>query len=123
MPTRKSKAQIFDLAKKAAQDPAVYFINDIVAELPVGRTKFYELFPVDTTEREELDDMLERNKMRLKKEIREKLKAGKFASELLPLYRLVATAEERRALNTQYVEADVTERPIFKGHDVSDAKD
>ena len=64
-----------------------------------------DLFPShDTTEYNNLKDLLEQNKIRTKSAIRAKLYKSPKASELLALYRLICTPEERKMLNQNYIE-------------------
>ena len=52
--------------------------------------------------------MLDHNKIKTKSSIRAKLYKSEKAAELLALYRLIATPEEHRLLNQQYIESKNT---------------
>ena len=52
--------------------------------------------------------MLEQNKIKTKSSIRAKLYKGEKAAELLALYRLICTNEERQMLNQNYI--DITSK-------------
>jgi hypothetical protein len=63
---------------------------------------------VDSDERKELDALLEANKLKKKDDIRRKLAEGDKAAELLALYRMICSDEERKAIATNYNKTDVT---------------
>ena len=98
------KDKIFEQAKQAITVNNLYFIGDIVAFIPCAKPTFYELFPVGSDELNTLKELLEKNKITTKSDIRKKLWKSDKAAELLALYRLIATNDERQALNQQYIE-------------------
>ena len=55
-----------------------------------------------------MDALLEANKLKKKDDIRRKLAEGDKAAELLALYRMICTDEERKAIATNYNKTDVT---------------
>ncbi len=108
-----TREQIFEKAKEAIMANNLFFIRDVVAFLPCSKTRFYELFNAgkeDTTDTykdelfAELVEMLEDNKIKTKCEIRQKLGMGEKASELLALYRMICTPEERKEINQSYID-------------------
>lgn len=101
---RYDKDKIFEQAKKAITDNNLFFIEDIVAFIPCAKPTFYELFPVGSNELNTIKELLEKNKITTKSDIRKKLWKSDKAAELLALYRLIATNDERQALNQQYIE-------------------
>ena len=112
--------ELFEQAKKAIQDnETIFFIEDLVAFLPCSKPTFYEHFPVNVDEKTEeddqkesnepnrykvLSDMLHENKISMKVKIRSQLAKGTKAGELLALYRLICTPEERKMLNQSYID-------------------
>ena len=99
-----NKQKIFEQAKEAITKNNLFFVNDIWAWLPCGRSWFYDNFPDGSDELDTMKDMLEQNKMKTKSAIRAKLFKGEKAAELLSLYRLICTNEERQMLNQQYID-------------------
>jgi hypothetical protein len=99
-----SKKKILEQAKKAIEENNLFFIEDIVAWLPCSKPTFYNFFPLESNELNTLKEMLEVNKTKTKSAIRAKLFKGNKASELLALYRLIATSEEHQKLNQSYVD-------------------
>jgi hypothetical protein len=112
------KKKIFEQAKEQIKKNNLFFIEDIVAWLPCSKTYFYDAFPLDSDEYNTLKGMLETNKTKTKSAIRSKLFKSNKASELLALYRLIATTEEHQKLNQSYVDHTskgdkITQQPQF----------
>ena len=98
------KTKLYEQAKEAIEKNNLFFIEDIVAFIPCGRTWFYENFKDGTDEMDTLKEMLEQNKIKTKSGIRAKLWKSEKAAELLALYRLIATPEEHQKLNQSYID-------------------
>jgi hypothetical protein len=96
--------KIFEQAKKVIVTKKLYFIEDIVAYLPISKKSFYEFYPVESDECNELKELLEVNKVNTKVAIRKKLQKGDKAAELISLYKLICSEDERKALSMQQVE-------------------
>lgn len=101
---RYDKNEIFEKAKQAIIDNSLYFIEDVVAFLPIVKVTFYDYFPVDSNEMNEIKELLDNNKISTKVKLRKKLGEGEKAAEILALYKLIATDDERRALSMQHVD-------------------
>jgi len=99
-----NKSKIYEQAKQAITDNNLFFIEDIVAFLPCDKTTFYRFFPPECNEYNILRELLEINKITTKSVIRSKLLKSDRAGELLALYRLIGTPEERQMLNQQYLD-------------------
>ena len=98
------KKKIYEQAEEAIKKNNLFFIEDIVAFLPCSKPTFYDFFPLDSNELNTLKDLLDDNKVKTKSSIRAKLWKSNKASELLALYRLIATPEEHKKLNQSYIE-------------------
>lgn len=98
------KKTIFEKAKQAITDNSLYFIEDVVAFLPIVKATFYEYFPLDSDEMNDIKELLDDNKISMKVKLRKKLSEGDKAAEILALYKLIATDDERRALSMQHVD-------------------
>lgn len=86
------------------EDDNVLFFDDLCAVLGVSRPTFYKYIKKGSEEYKKIDKAIQRNKIKVKKYIRLKLRVSGKAAELLALYRMICTDEERRAINQQYVE-------------------
>ena len=98
------KKKIYEQAKEAVTKNNLFFVNDIVAFVPCEKTWWYANFPPDSEEMNTLREILEDNKSKTKSAIRAKLFKGEKAAELLALYRLICTPEERQNLNQSYID-------------------
>jgi len=96
--------KLYQQAQTAITENNLFFIEDVVAFIPCSKPTLYEHFPVGSNELNNLKDLLEQNKIRTKSAIRAKLYKSPKASELLALYRLICTPEERKKLNQNYIE-------------------
>ena len=96
--------KLYQQAETAITENNLFFIEDVVAFIPCSKPTFYEYFPIESNEFNNLKDLLVRNKIRTKSAIRAKLYKSPKASELLALYRLICTPEERKMLNQNYIE-------------------
>jgi hypothetical protein len=103
------KEEIFKQACEAIEKNNLFFVEDIVAWLPISKATLYEFFPLESDELNNLKNLLNINKTKTKSAIRAKLFKSDKAGELLALYRLICDNEERQKLNQQYIEmrADV----------------
>tara|TARA_R110001592_G_scaffold325782_6_gene606379 strand:- start:9041 stop:9430 length:390 start_codon:yes stop_codon:yes gene_type:complete len=106
------KGKIYKQAAEAISANNLFFIEETVSLLPCSKSTFYEYFPVESDEMNALKELLEVNKVATKAKIRAKLFESNRASELLPLYRLIATQEERRCLNQSYIDHTTNEQPV-----------
>lgn len=102
------KKKIYEQAEESIKKNNLFFIEDIVAFLPCSKPTFYDFFPPDSNELNTLKDLLDDNKVKTKSSIRAKLWKSNKASELLALYRLIATPDEHRLLNQTYLETKNT---------------
>ena len=68
----------------------------------LGVSTYYTKF--NENDRKLIDEILEENRTKLKKSIREKLSEKATPAALIALYKLIGTQEERIALNTTAVE-------------------
>lgn len=99
-----NKEKIYNQAIEAITKNNLFFIEDIVAWLPISKPTFYEFFPLESNELNTIKDLLNINKTKTKSAIRAKLFKSDKAGELLALYRLICTPEEHRLLNQNYTE-------------------
>lgn len=86
------------------KDDNILFIEDVVAACGVSKKTFYKYIVKDSEEYRDIWDKIQDNRIEVKKYIRLKLRLSGKAAELLSLYRMICTDEERRAINQQYVE-------------------
>ena len=64
---RYCKNKIFEQAKKLANEKKLLFVQDIIDFLPLSKPTFYDYFPVGSNEFNELNKILDENKVAIKK--------------------------------------------------------
>lgn len=111
--------KIYKQAEEAIQQNNLFFIEDVVAWLPISKPTFYEFFPPESNEFNTLKGLMEDNKIKTKSSIRAKLFRGEKAAELLALYRLICTTDERRMLNQSYIDHTTKGKKITQTIDYS----
>lgn len=102
------KQDIFEKAKKHAENEELFYIEDIIAYLPCGKSKFYEFFPADSEEMDALKAILEANKVKKKVAMRDKWYRSDNATLQVSLMKLLATEEELKRLAMNYNQNDNT---------------
>lgn len=109
------KKKIFEQAKEMIVKHKLFFIEDIVAFLPISKPTFYEYFPVDSNEVNELKGLLETNRVELKVSMRSKWYKSNAPALQMALMKLIATPDELRKLsmNTQSHEGNVKVTPLL----------
>jgi len=91
-------------ALEAIEKNKLFFIEDVVAFIPCGKTVFYERFPNETNDRKEIDEALNKNRIEVKSSMRSKWYKSQSAALQLALYKLICDSDERRALSMQHNE-------------------
>ena len=101
-----NKTEIFETAKKKIVEHKLFFVEDIVAFLPISKKTFYEYFPVESDESNELKELLNQNKTELKVSMRSKWYKSNAPALQMALMKLIATPEELKKLSMHYQESD-----------------
>ena len=98
------REKLYNQAVEAIQDNNLFFIEDIISMISCSKPTFYDYFKVGSNELNTLKELLDFNKIAMKVKLRNKLANGDKAAEILALYKLIATEDERRALSMQHVD-------------------
>jgi hypothetical protein len=96
------KKKIFEQAKEMIVKHKLFFVEDIVAFLPISKQTFYDYFKLDSDELDELKGLLETNRTELKVSMRSKWYKSNAPALQMALMKLIATPEELRKLSMQY---------------------
>jgi hypothetical protein len=112
------KKKIFEQAKEMIVKHKLFFIEDIVAFLPCSKNYFYDHFPPDSNEYDELKGLLETNRVELKVSMRSKWYKSNAPALQMALMKLIATPEELRKLSMNHTVNEEAEKPIFKAIDL-----
>jgi hypothetical protein len=100
------RVKIFEQAKEMIVKHKLFFIEDIVAFLPIAKKTFYEYFPLDSNESNELKELLEQNRVTLKVSMRSKWYKSNAPALQMALMKLIATPEELKKLSMQFIESE-----------------
>jgi hypothetical protein len=111
------RLKIFEDAKNLIKDNKLFFIEDIVALLPISKPTFYEFFKVDSNEFNELKELLDRNRVEIKSSMRSKWYKSDNATLQVALMKMIATDEEAHRLNGS--KQEVKQENTFKSLDVN----
>lgn len=107
------KQDLFNKAKEIVSNEDIYFIDDMIASLPCGKSKFYELFPAQSEEMEELKGFIENNKIAKKKKLRKNWESDKAHATLqLALMKLLSTPEELKKLSMNHTDVTSDGKPL-----------
>lgn len=110
------RVKILQQAKEAIEKHKLFFIDDIIAYLPISRGTFYN-WGFDKLD--ELKELLTKNRVELKVSMRSKWYKSNSPALQMALMKLIASDEELRKLAMNY--QDVTsggEKIDFNIHDV-----
>jgi hypothetical protein len=100
------RVKIFEQAKEVTVKNKLFFIEDIVAFLPCSKNYFYDHFPPDSNEYDELKGLLETNRTTLKVSMRSKWYKSNAPALQMALMKLIATPEELKKLSMQFIESE-----------------
>jgi hypothetical protein len=106
------KEILYEKAIIAIQKHKLFFYADLSASLGISHLTFYNYFPAGSKEHTEFGELMEQNKINVKVGIRSKLAASNRAAELIALYKIIATNDERKALSMQYVDVTSDNKPL-----------
>ena len=102
------RKKIFEQAKEMIVKHKLFFVEDIVALLPCAKPTFYDFFPPDSNELNELKELLEVNRTTLKVSMRSKWYTSNAPALQMALMKLIATPEELKNLSMQFIESENT---------------
>jgi len=90
---------IFRKSIKAVENNNLYFIDEIIAYLPCGKTTFYTLFPADSDKMNAIKETLDVNRVNTKVGMRKKWYDSDNATLQVALMKLISSEEEAHRLN------------------------
>ena len=85
------KAKKFKQALKVVKDKALYLMEEVPVMIGISKSTFYSFYPDGSEELDAIKEALEDNRITIKSEIREKLRNGDKAAELIALYKLLSS--------------------------------
>jgi len=117
------RKKIFEQAKELIVKHKLFFVDDIVAFLPISKQTFYDFFPVESDKLDELKELLNQNRTTLKVSMRSKWYTSNAPALQMALMKLIATPEELRKLSMNHQVTEEVEKPIFKNIDLDVSTD
>jgi len=94
-----NKQELYNQAIEEIQKHKLYFIEDVVAYLPCGRTFFYDEILSDSDKSDIIKKELENNRIATKIKLRKKWEDSQSAPLQIGLMKLLGTEEEVERLN------------------------
>ena len=104
------RKKIFEQAKEMIVKHKLFFVEDIVAFLPISKPTFYDYFKPDSNEFNELRELLEVNRTTIKVSLRKKWYDSDNATLQMGLMKLIANPEEHKRLSQTFVESENTNK-------------
>src|SRR5574343_1691129 len=102
-----NKKKIFEQAKEVIVKHKLFFVDDIVAFLPCSNSTFYDYFPANSDELDELKELLNQNRTELKVSMRSKWYKSNSPALQMALMKLIGNKEELKRLSMQHIDANV----------------
>jgi len=99
---------LFEKAKEQIVSKRLIFIEEVATFIGVAKPTFYEHFPIDSNEMNELKKLIEDNKITLKTSMRKKWYDSENATLQMALMKLLSSQEEHRKLSQQFIESNNT---------------
>jgi hypothetical protein len=93
---------LLDKAVEAIEKHKLFFIEDIIAFIPCGKTAFYDHFPNDSNDYKTMFDLLEKNRTELKVSMRSKWYKSNAPALQMALMKLICNDDERKKLSMNY---------------------
>ena len=106
------RKKIFEQAKEMIVKHKLFFVEDIVAFLPIAKKTFYEYFPLESNESNELKELLEEQRITIKTSMRSKWYKSENATLQVSLMKLICTDDERKKLSMNHQVFEGGEKPI-----------
>lgn len=106
------RKKVFEQAKEAIVKHKLFFVEDIVAFVGCAKPTFYEFFPVDSNEMNELKELLNQNRTELKVSMRSKWYKSNAPALQMALMKLIATPDELKKLSMNYTDVTSNGRDI-----------
>ena len=98
------RKKIFEQAKEVIVKHKLFFIEDIVAFLPISKPTFYDYFKIDSNEFNELKELMETQRTELKVKMRSKWYQSNAPALQMALMKLIASPEELKRLSMTYTD-------------------
>ena len=120
------KRHLLNVAVTAIIDKKLLFLKDIESFIPCTLATFNKYFPADSPGKQWVQEEIQKNRIDIKIELREKMRTSNDSRLILSLYRLIATKEEKIALISNVAfnrtAERISEQPLFSLDDAKKTK-
>ena len=99
-----NREKIFKKALGLIPKHHLFFIEDVIAMLPISKPTFYDYFKIDSNELNTIKELLDIEKVNMKVKLRAKMYNSKTDTATLALYKLICSDEERMKSSQAYVD-------------------
>lgn len=99
-----NKKELFEKAIEVIREKKLYFIEDVISNLPCAKPTFYDHFKIDSNEMNTIKEELELNKVALKSSMRKKWYDSDNATLQIALMKLISTDDERKKISNTYID-------------------
>ena len=126
--TRYDKEAIFEKCKEVIEQNRLFFIEDVIAFLPISKPTFYVYFPMESYELNTLKEMINKNKVLTKTEMRSRWYQSENPTLQIALYKTICSDDERKMLSTNHTDIttngeSITRPNIIFGDDDEEIED
>ena len=112
--TRYDREAIFEKCKEVIEQNRLFFIEDVIAILPIRKPTFYVYFPMESYELNTLKEMINKNKVLTKTEMRSRWYQSENPTLQIALYKTICSDDERKMLSTNHTDITTNGKPITR---------
>ena len=112
--TRYDREAIFEKCKEVIEQNRLFFIEDVIAFFPISKPTFYVYFPMESYELNTLKEMINKNKVLTKTEMRSRWYQSENPTLQIALYKTICSDDERKMLSTNHTDITTNGKPITR---------
>ena len=112
--TRYDREAIFEKCKEVIEQNRLFFIEDVIAFLPISKPTFYVYFPMESYELNTLKEIINKNKVLTKTEMRSRWYQSENPTLQIALYKTICSDDERKMLSTNHTDITTNGKPITR---------
>ena len=102
--TKYDPKELFKDAQKLVKKHKLFWVEDIIAFLPISKETFYRYYPTTSDEYDTLKKLLEENRIQLKISLRAKWHNSKAPALQMALMKLISNEDELKRLSVSYTD-------------------
>lgn len=94
--------ELYNKALEVIEDKGLYFVEDVTAYLGIAKSTFYDHFPEESNQSNDIKDALQKNRIQVKVKMRTKWYESDNATLQMGLMKLLSSEYELRKLSMQH---------------------